>query len=155
MSPSNIRKCQKSILNNYRLLQTIKKIRVRGLGYPERLFSSLGAGAFWVVGVGMFVVVVVVVSVVVSVSVVAPAGRSPQWGARPTRDPPWAPWVPWLARQQKVLPSPGLIIISIIIIVMIVKILIICSISNISFIYICNMNDINNIYALTIMAPPL
>ena len=61
----------------------------------------------------------------------------------------------WLASQQKVPPSPGLIIISIIIIVMIVKLLIISSISTISFIHICNMNDINNIYALTIMAPPL
>ena len=61
----------------------------------------------------------------------------------------------WLASQQKVPPSPGLIIISIIIIVMIVKLLIISSISTISFIHICNMNDINNIYALTIMAPPV
>ena len=61
----------------------------------------------------------------------------------------------WLASQKKVPPSPGLIIISIIIIVMIVKLLIISSISTISFIHICNMNDINNIYALTIMAPPL
>ena len=61
----------------------------------------------------------------------------------------------WLASQQKVPPSPGLIIISIIIIVMIVKLLIISSISTMSFIHICNMNDINNIYALTIMAPPL
>ena len=50
----------------------------------------------------------------------------------------------WLASQQKVPPSPGLIIISIIIIVMIVKLLIISSISTISFIHICNMNDINN-----------
>ena len=49
----------------------------------------------------------------------------------------------WLASQQKVPPSPGLIIISIII-VMIVKLLIISSISTISFIHICNMNDINN-----------
>ena len=48
------------------------------------------------------------------------------------------------ASQQKVPPSPGLIIISIIIIVMIVKLLIISSISTISFIHICNMNDINN-----------
>ena len=63
--------------------------------------------------------------------------------------------VGWRASQQKVPPSPGLIIISIIIIVMIVKLLIISSISTISFIHICNMNDINNIYALTIMAPPL
>ena len=65
----------------------------------------------------------------------------------------------WLAgqpaSQQKVPPYPGLIIISIIIIIMIVKLLIISSISTISFIHICNMNDINNIYALTIMAPPL
>ena len=61
-------------------------------------------------------------------------------------------WRPagWLASQQKVPPSPGLIIISTIIIVMIVKLLIISSISTISFIQICNMNDINNIYALTI-----
>ena len=67
-------------------------LRVRGLGYPERLISSLGAGACGVVGVGMFVV-----SVVVSVvSVVAPPGGSPRWGARPTRDPPWAPWAPWV-----------------------------------------------------------
>ena len=51
----------------------------------------------------------------------------------------------WLASQQKVPPSPGLIIISIIIIVMIVKLLIISSISTISFIHICHMNDINNI----------
>ena len=66
--------------------------RLRGLGYPERLISSLGAGACGVVGVGMFVVVVVAsVSVVVSISVVAPPGGSPRWGARPTRDPPWAP----------------------------------------------------------------
>ena len=50
----------------------------------------------------------------------------------------------WLASQQKVPPSPGLIITSIIIIVMIVKLLIISSISTISFIHICNMNDINN-----------
>ena len=50
----------------------------------------------------------------------------------------------WLASQQKVPPSPGLIIIGIIIIVMIVKLLIISSISTISFIHICNMNDINN-----------
>ena len=79
-------------------------VRVRGLGYPERLISSLGAGACGVVGVGMFVVVsvvvvvvdVVVVSVVaVSFSVVAPPGGSPRWGARPTRDPPWVPWAPW------------------------------------------------------------
>ena len=57
-------------------------IRVRGLGYPERLISSLGAGACGVVGVGMFVVV----SVVVSVSVVsAPLGGSPRGVARPTR----------------------------------------------------------------------
>ena len=47
-------------------------------------------------------------------------------------------------QKQKVPPSPGLIIISIIIIVMIVKLLIISSISTISFIHICNMNDINN-----------
>ena len=45
----------------------------------------------------------------------------------------------WLSSQQKVPPSPGLIII-----VMIVKLLIISSISTISFIHICNMNDINN-----------
>ena len=61
----------------------------------------------------------------------------------------------WLASQQKVPPSPGLIIISIIIIVMIVKLFIISSISTINFIHICNMNDINNIYALTLMVPPL
>ena len=71
----------------------------------------------------------------------------------------------WLASQQKVPPSPGLIIISIIIIiiiiiiiliiVMIVKLLINSSISTISFIHTCNINDINNIYALTMMAPPL
>ena len=51
----------------------------------------------------------------------------------------------WLAGQQKVPPSPGLTMISIIIIDMIVKLLIISSISTISFIHICNMNDINNI----------
>ena len=49
----------------------------------------------------------------------------------------------WLASQQKVPPSPGLIIISIII-VMIVKLIIIYSINAISFIHICNMNGINN-----------
>ena len=115
---------------------------------PERLISSLGAGASGVVGVGMFVVV----SVVVSVSVVsAPLGGSPRGVARPTR--PAGRPAGWLASQQKVPPSPGLIIISIIIIVMIVKLLIISS--TISFIHICNMNDINNIYALPIMAPPL
>ena len=59
---------------------------MRGLGYPERLISSLGAGASGVVGVGMFVVVsVVVVSVVVVVS--APPGGSPRGVARPTRRP--------------------------------------------------------------------
>ena len=51
--------------------------------------------------------------------------------------------------EKKVPPSPGLIIISIIIIiviiiVLIVKLLIISSISTISFIRICNMNDINS-----------
>ncbi len=50
----------------------------------------------------------------------------------------------WPASQQKVPPSPGLIIISIITIVMIVKLLIISSIRTISFIHICNMNDIYN-----------
>ena len=50
----------------------------------------------------------------------------------------------WLASQQKVPPSPGLIIISIIIIVIILKLLVISSISTISFIHLCNMNDINN-----------
>ena len=54
----------------------------------------------------------------------------------------------WLASQQKVPPSPGLIIISVIIIVMIVNLLIISSISTISFIHICNMNDINNIVGI-------
>ena len=86
------------------------------------------------VGVGMFVVSVVVVVSVVS----APPGGSPRGVARPTRP------AGRLASQQKVPPSPGLIIISIIIIVMIVKLLIISSISTISFIHICNMNDINN-----------
>ena len=56
-------------------------IRVRGLGYPERLISSLGAGACGVVGAEMFVVVLV--SVVVSVVVVVvtrPGGsRDPAW----------------------------------------------------------------------------
>ena len=61
------------------------------------------------------------------------------WGDRPA-----GRLAGWLASQQKVPPSPGLIIISIIIIVMIVKLLIISSISTISFIHICNMNDINN-----------
>ena len=76
-------------------------VRVRGLAYPERLISSLGAGAWGVGGVGMFVVVVVVsvsvsVSVVVVVvSVVAPLGWVAPGGARPTRDPPWVPWAPW------------------------------------------------------------
>ena len=68
-------------------------IRVRGLGYPERLISSLGAGACGVVGAGMFVVVSVVVVVVVSVSVVvvaslgwvAPRGRATH--PRPTLGP--------------------------------------------------------------------
>ena len=46
-------------------------IRVRGLGYPERLISSLGAGACGVVSVGMFLVSVVSV---VSVSVSVPGG---------------------------------------------------------------------------------
>ena len=59
-------------------------------------------------------------------------------------EPGWSRPAGWLASQQKVPPSPGLIIISIIIIVMIVKLLIISSISTISFIHICNMNDINN-----------
>ena len=77
-------------------------------------------------------------------------GVGPVRGGRPAGWP-----AGWLASQQKVPPSPGLIIISTIIIVMIVKLLIISSISTISFIHICNMNDINNIYALTIMAPPL
>ena len=67
----------------------ISIIRVRGLGYPERLISFLGAGGCGVVGVGMFVVVVVSVSVVVVVvvSVSAPLGGSPRGVARPTRRP--------------------------------------------------------------------
>ena len=52
-------------------------VRVRMLGCPELLTSSLGAGAYGVVGVGMFFVVVVV-SVSVVVSVVAPLGESPR-----------------------------------------------------------------------------
>ena len=73
-----------------------EKIRVRGLGYPELLISCLGVGACGVVSVGMFVVVSVsvVVSVPIVVFVVAPPGGSPRWGARPTRDPPWAPCAP-------------------------------------------------------------
>ena len=70
-------------------------VRVRGLAYPERLISSLGAGAWGVGGVGMFVSVVSVVSVVV-VSVVAPLGWVAPGGARPTRDPPWVPLAPWV-----------------------------------------------------------
>ena len=50
---------------------TDQQIRVRGLGYPERLISSLGAWAGEVVGVGLSVVVVSVVAVSV---VVAPLG---------------------------------------------------------------------------------
>ena len=63
-------------------------VRVRGLGCPERLISSLGAGACGVVGVGMFVVVVSVsvVSVVVApLGWVAPGGRATH--PRPTLGP--------------------------------------------------------------------
>ena len=60
------------------------------MGCPERLISSLGAGAWGVGGVGMFV------SVVVVVSVVAPLGWVAPGGAPPTRDPPWVPWAPWV-----------------------------------------------------------
>ena len=104
---------------------------MRGLGCPERLISYLSAGACGVVCVGMFVV-----------SVSAPLGGSPRGVARPTRE-AGRP-AGWLASQQKVPPSPGLIIISIIIIVMIVKLLIISSISTISFIQSYNMNAIDN-----------
>ena len=47
---------------------------MRGLGYLERLLSSLGAWAGEVVGVGLSVVVVVVSVLGVSVIVVAPLG---------------------------------------------------------------------------------
>ena len=59
-------------------------IRVRDLGYPEWLISSLGAGACGVVGVGMFVVVSVG-SVVVSVD--APPGGSPRGREPPATHP--------------------------------------------------------------------
>ncbi len=69
----------KRLLNAY-------KIRVSGLGCPERLISTTGAGACGVVGVGMLIFVVV--AVVVSVAPpgwVAAVGRATH--PRPTRGP--------------------------------------------------------------------
>ena len=64
-------------------------ISVTGLGYPERLISSLGAGACvgWSVS-GCS-------SSFPFPSSSLPLRGSPRWGARPTLDPSWAPWAPW------------------------------------------------------------